>query len=47
MEISFDPAKNGWNIWKRGLSFERAADVISKPRFIPWIGDTNTAKTAL
>ncbi len=26
MEISFDPAKNGWNIRKRGLSFERAMD---------------------
>lgn len=26
MEITFDPAKNGWNIRKRGLSFERAMD---------------------
>jgi hypothetical protein len=26
MEISFDRAKNSWNIHQRGLSFERAAD---------------------
>jgi uncharacterized protein len=26
MEITFDPAKNGWNIRKQGLSFERAID---------------------
>lgn len=26
MEITFDPAKSDWNIRKRGLSFERAAD---------------------
>jgi len=26
MEITFDPAKNAWNIQERGLSFERAAE---------------------
>ncbi len=26
MDISFDPAKNDWNIRERGLPFERAAD---------------------
>jgi uncharacterized protein len=26
VEITYDPAKNEWNIRERGLSFERAAD---------------------
>jgi hypothetical protein len=26
VEITFDPAKNEWNLRERGLSFERAAD---------------------
>ena len=26
MDISYDPAKNDWNIRERGLSFERTAD---------------------
>jgi uncharacterized DUF497 family protein len=27
MRIMFDPAKNGWNLAERGLSFERVADL--------------------
>ena len=27
MKITYDPAKNDWNIRERGLSFDRAAEV--------------------